>query len=74
MRAMLLAAAGESLRPAQLPIPSPGRGQLLLKVLACGVCRTDLHIADGELAKPKPCSYSAMRLWVSLKRSARRRR
>jgi propanol-preferring alcohol dehydrogenase len=53
MRAMLLEAAGRPLVPASVPRPEPGWHQLLLKVLACGVCRTDLHIADGELPRPK---------------------
>jgi len=53
MLAMLLEAAGRPLVPASLPPPEPGRHQLLLRVLACGVCRTDLHIADGELNRPK---------------------
>jgi propanol-preferring alcohol dehydrogenase len=50
---MVLDAAGEPLREADLPEPTPGAGELLLRVLACGVCRTDLHILDGELARPK---------------------
>jgi propanol-preferring alcohol dehydrogenase len=49
MRAMLLDAPGQRLRPAELPIPEPASGQVLIRVGACGVCRTDLHIADGEL-------------------------
>jgi propanol-preferring alcohol dehydrogenase len=53
MAAMLLERAGQPLHPAELPVPSPGPGQILLKVLACGVCRTDLHIYDGELDHPK---------------------
>ncbi|MBK5218790.1 MAG: zinc-dependent alcohol dehydrogenase family protein [Thermoleophilia bacterium] len=53
MRAMVLERAGEPLRLAELPDPEPGPGQLLLSVRACGVCRTDLHILDGELAEPK---------------------
>jgi len=48
MRAMALHAPGEPLRPVELPDPEPGPGQRLLRVLACGVCRTDLHIVDGE--------------------------
>jgi alcohol dehydrogenase, propanol-preferring len=50
---MLLDAPGERLRTAELPAPEPGGGQLLLRVSACGVCRTDLHVVDGELAHPK---------------------
>jgi propanol-preferring alcohol dehydrogenase len=53
MRAMLLERPGAPLRLATLPRPNPGPGQILLDVLACGVCRTDLHVADGELPDPK---------------------
>lgn len=53
MRAMLLDAAGHPLREAEVPVPSPGPGQLLLRVRACAVCRTDLHVVDGELTDPK---------------------
>ena len=49
MLAALLDEPGRPLRPAELPDPRPGPGQVLLRVRACGVCRTDLHIADGEL-------------------------
>jgi propanol-preferring alcohol dehydrogenase len=42
-----------SLRQVELPVPDPGPGELLLAVRACGVCRTDLHIVDGELTEPK---------------------
>jgi alcohol dehydrogenase, propanol-preferring len=53
MRAMVLDRAGAPLRVAQLPEPEPGPGEVLLEVRACGICRTDLHIVDGELSKPK---------------------
>jgi propanol-preferring alcohol dehydrogenase len=53
MRAMVLDAPRTLLRAAELPDPIPERGQVLLRVRACGVCRTDLHIVDGELPKPK---------------------
>ena len=53
MRAMVLDAAGTPLREAELADPEPGPGQVLLRVIACGVCRTDLHIFDGELTEPK---------------------
>jgi alcohol dehydrogenase, propanol-preferring len=53
MRAMLFETAGKPLRMADLPIPEPGPGQLLIHVHACAVCRTDLHVVDGELTKPK---------------------
>ncbi|MDJ0635906.1 MAG: zinc-dependent alcohol dehydrogenase family protein [Xenococcaceae cyanobacterium MO_188.B29] len=53
MRAMILERAGQPLQESQLPMPKPQSEQVLLKVHVCGVCRTDLHIVDGELAKPK---------------------
>jgi alcohol dehydrogenase, propanol-preferring len=53
MRAMLLDRPGAPLRLDDLPDPEPGPGQLLLRVRACGICRTDLHVADGELPRPK---------------------
>ncbi len=49
MQAMLLPGPGESLVEAALPVPVPAAGQVRLRVRACGVCRTDLHLADGEL-------------------------
>ncbi|MGN6256875.1 MAG: zinc-dependent alcohol dehydrogenase family protein [Solirubrobacterales bacterium] len=53
MRAMVLDQQREPLQLAELPEPSAGPGQVLLDVRACGVCRTDLHILDGELTEPK---------------------
>lgn len=53
MRAMVLERQGEPLRLSQLPEPEPGPGEVLLSVASCGVCRTDLHIVDGELTEPK---------------------
>jgi len=50
---MVLEHAREPLRAVELPDPVPGPGQVLIAVHACGVCRTDLHIADGELSEPK---------------------
>jgi len=44
---------GDTLEPAEVPEPEPGPGEILIDVSACGVCRTDLHIVDGELSKPK---------------------
>ena len=49
MRGMLLDAPGTPLRAADVPPPEPGPGQVLLRVHACGVCRTDLHLRDGEV-------------------------
>jgi len=53
MRAMVLEKTGRPLVQKEVPIPEPGPGQVLLRVHACGVCRTDLHVVDGELAYPK---------------------
>ena len=53
MRAMLFEEAGQPLRLADLPIPKPTAGQVLIHVRACAVCRTDLHVVDGELTQPK---------------------
>jgi propanol-preferring alcohol dehydrogenase len=53
MKAMLLDSPGRPLRAAEIETPRPAPGQLLLRVKACGVCRTDLHVVDGELARPK---------------------
>ena len=52
MKAARLHRPGETLRLDEVPIPQPGQGEVLLRVLACGVCRTDLHIVDGEVAAP----------------------
>ena len=52
MRAMVLQQPGEPLRLQELPMPTPSAGQVLLKVSACGICRTDLHVLDGELTEP----------------------
>jgi propanol-preferring alcohol dehydrogenase len=53
MKAMVLTAPGEPLRAEDLPVPDVGPGQVLVRVDACGVCRTDLHVVDGELPEPK---------------------
>ena len=53
MRAMLLERIGDPLRQVELARPPPGPGQVLIRVLACAVCRTDLHVVDGELTQPK---------------------
>lgn len=49
---MILDAPGQPLRPGTLPLPEPGPGEVRVTVEACGVCRTDLHVVDGELAFP----------------------
>src|SRR5437660_6332452 len=53
MLAIVLETPGTALRVADLSRPSPGRNQILLRVHACAVCRTDLHVVDGELPEPK---------------------
>jgi propanol-preferring alcohol dehydrogenase len=53
MKAMVLNSPGEPLQLKEIPVPVPESNQVLLKVLVCGVCRTDLHIFDGELKSPK---------------------
>jgi propanol-preferring alcohol dehydrogenase len=54
MRAMVFEEVGRPLREVERPIPRPGPGQLLLRVQACGLCRTDLHLLDGEVTVPSP--------------------
>jgi propanol-preferring alcohol dehydrogenase len=53
MRAMVLDQPGQPLTERLLPDPKPGPGQVLARVTACAVCRTDLHVVDGELPRPK---------------------
>ncbi|WP_408888328.1 zinc-dependent alcohol dehydrogenase family protein [Myxococcus faecalis] len=53
MRVMALHAPGQPLREERWPIPHPGPQEVLLRVRACAVCRTDLHLVDGELPRPK---------------------
>ncbi len=53
MRAMVLERPGSPLVMRERPVPTPGAGEILVKIAACGVCRTDLHLVDGELPNPK---------------------
>jgi propanol-preferring alcohol dehydrogenase len=53
MRAMVLEAQGKALVEKKVPVPEPSPGEILVKVHACGVCRTDLHVVDGDLRHPK---------------------
>ena len=54
MRAMRVHAPRKPLALDDVPVPQPAAGQVLVRVLACGVCRTDLHVADGDLTD---CRY-----------------
>src|SRR6266851_2784480 len=53
MRAMVLEAPRRPLVVRERPLPAPARGEILLEIAACGVCRTDLHVVDGELPNPR---------------------
>jgi propanol-preferring alcohol dehydrogenase len=53
MRAMILEKPGAPLQLLEKPDPVPGKGEVLVKISACGVCRTDLHVVDGDLTEPK---------------------
>src|SRR5687768_9753550 len=53
MKAMILEAPGQLLQWRDVPDPVPGPGEVLVKVAACGVCRTDLHVVDGDLTEPR---------------------
>lgn len=53
MRAMVYRGAGRPLALERRPVPEPGAGDVLVRVSACGVCRTDLHVVDGDLAEPR---------------------
>ena len=53
MTAMVLERQGAPLAARRLPVPEPGPGQVVIKVSACGICRTDLHVTDGDLTEPK---------------------
>lgn len=53
MKAMILEQPGSALKAVELPDPEPGPGQVQVAISACGVCRTDLHVVDGDLTEPK---------------------
>src|SRR5215217_1368584 len=61
VRAMILERPGEPLRAADVAVPEPEEGQVQLRVHACAVCRTDLHIVDGELPDPRLPRFWATR-------------
>ena len=74
MKAMVLGRPGERLRLAELPMPEPRAGQVLVKVRACAVCRTDLHVVDGELTEPKLPIVPGHEIVGEVVRAGRRRR
>jgi alcohol dehydrogenase, propanol-preferring len=53
MKAMLLKSGEDKLQQAEIPIPTPTENQVLLKISVCGICRTDLHVLEGDLPNPK---------------------
>src|ERR1700761_5668756 len=53
MKAMVLESQNQPLKLKIVPVPQPREGQVLIKVIACGICRTDLHVIDGDLTQPK---------------------
>ena len=65
MRAMTLDAPGRPLKLARLAMPEPAADDVLVQVLACGVCRTDLHIVDGELPVHAPASFPGTKSWAA---------
>jgi propanol-preferring alcohol dehydrogenase len=73
MRAMVFEQVGHPLRARQCPIPKPGPGELLLEVHACGVCRTDLHLLDGEVEIPAPPRILGHQIIATVPGEGRRR-
>ena len=69
MKMMVLHEIGKPLTLEERPLPRPGSGEVLVRVEACAVCRTDLHVVDGELPNPKLPSYPATRLSALSRRS-----
>lgn len=71
MRAMALTRrCSGHVEPTELKIPVTASDQILVRVLACGVCRTDLHVFDGDLQDPTIPVIQVMRLWAASSRSA----
>ncbi len=74
MRALASGAAGERLRTERRPVPEPGEGEVLVRVVACGVCRTDLHVVDGELPSARAgvaigIALALLSVWITLRLS-----
>jgi alcohol dehydrogenase, propanol-preferring len=70
MQAMVLKKLRNALEWTELPDPQPGPGEIRVKMSACGVCRTDLHVVDGELPTGKFRLFLAMRLLAGSMSSA----
>ncbi len=72
MQAAVVREFGKSLKIEEVPVPTPGPGEVLIKVIATGVCHTDLHAADGDWpVKPTHHLFLATRARASSPRSAR---
>jgi propanol-preferring alcohol dehydrogenase len=67
MQAMVLEAPGRALVWRERPDPEPDAGMVRIRVAACGVCRTDLHVVDGELPDIPTRSCQAMKSWAASK-------
>jgi propanol-preferring alcohol dehydrogenase len=72
MRAMAFEAVGKPLHAVELPVPEPRDGELLLRVHACGVCRTDLHLLDGEVEVPSPPRVLGHQIVATVEQDGRR--
>jgi propanol-preferring alcohol dehydrogenase len=72
MRAMVFEAVGEPLHAVELPVPEPRDGELLLRVHACGICRTDLHLLDGEVDVPSPPRVLGHQIVATVEQDGRR--
>jgi propanol-preferring alcohol dehydrogenase len=72
MRAVVFEGVGEPLRVVERPVPTPGPGQLLLRVHACGICRTDLHLLDGEVPVGHPPRVLGHQIVATVEREGRR--
>jgi propanol-preferring alcohol dehydrogenase len=71
MKAAVVRAFGQPLEIEEVAVPTPGTGQVLVKIEACGVCHTDLHAAEGDWPlKPNPPFIPGMKVWAMLPRSA----
>jgi len=72
MQAMVLERPSEPLKPVERRDPEPSQGEVRVRVSACGVCRTDLHVVDGELPNPKLPIVPGHESWSDRPRRKRR--